>query len=269
MRIPTDQIDATALPRDRTTLDQDALTELQLSIAASGLRTPIEVFAQAEGYGLISGFRRLAAVRALHALTGTEQWASIEATLRTPTNRTAALTAMVDENEIRADISPFERARICVEAMREGHYETLDAAVLGLFPNASRQKRSRLRVMAHVAEELGDFLAEPETLTTNQLVRLGTALGNGWSDLIMTAITQYPTRSAEAQWKTLANVISETEEETSTPRRPKRVARVNDAVTIRRERSPQGWVIHLTGPKAGSSLATKVLEEIERGFRPG
>lgn len=266
MHIPTKDIDATALTRDRTTLDEAAMQELQLSIASTGLRTPVEVFATDHGYGLISGFRRLHAIRGLHAMTGLAQWETIEATLRTPTDRTAALTAMVEENEIRADLSPFERARICVEAVRETHYQTLDAAVTGLYPNASRQKRSRLRVMALAVEEIGDHLAEPETLTSNQLVRLGNALGNGWGELILTALEQYPTRSAEKQWKTLAPVITEAEEERSTPRRPKRVAKVKNAVTIRRERTKQGWIIHLTGPQASSGLATEVLEEIERGF---
>ena len=264
MHIPTDQIDETALTRDRTTRDPDALVELQLSIATAGLRTPIEVFATETGYGLISGFRRLAAVRALHATTGFKQWTTIEATLRAPQTTADALHAMVEENEIREDISPWERARICVEAMRDGHYETLDAAVGGLFPNASRQKRSRLRVMALAAEELDDYLAEPETLTANKLVRLGNALGNGWGELILTALEQYPTRSAEAQWKTLANVIAETEEETSTPRRPKRVARVKDAVVLRRERTKQGWVIHITGPEASGAKTTELLFGIER-----
>jgi ParB family chromosome partitioning protein len=68
--LPLAEIDEDSLIRDRTALDADALTELRLSIAVSGLRMPIEVYELAEPrgphrYGLISGFRRLAAVRAL------------------------------------------------------------------------------------------------------------------------------------------------------------------------------------------------------------
>ena len=44
-QIPTHLIDAEALPRDRTHLDASALTELRLSIATNGLRTPVEVYA--------------------------------------------------------------------------------------------------------------------------------------------------------------------------------------------------------------------------------
>ncbi len=74
-RIPLAEIDDDALARDRNCLDEDALTELRLSIAASGLRMPVELFALSEPrpphrYGLLSGLRRLHAYRALHELTG-------------------------------------------------------------------------------------------------------------------------------------------------------------------------------------------------------
>lgn len=42
--IPLELIDADALVRDRMVLDADELMELQTSIAAHGLRLPIEVF---------------------------------------------------------------------------------------------------------------------------------------------------------------------------------------------------------------------------------
>jgi len=78
--IPLPEIDDTALTRDRTGLDDAALTELRLSIAANGLRQPIEVFplpdpvippsGPALRYGLISGLRRLHAFHGLLELTG-------------------------------------------------------------------------------------------------------------------------------------------------------------------------------------------------------
>ena len=68
--LPLDAIAADALTRDRAAIDPTALEELKASILAPGLRMPIEVFELADPdgprrYGLISGFRRLAAVRAL------------------------------------------------------------------------------------------------------------------------------------------------------------------------------------------------------------
>ena len=82
-QIPTHLIDDHALPRDRTQLDATALTELRLSIASHGLRTPIEVFSLPDGYALISGFRRLSAYRALHTLTQNPGYATIAATILT------------------------------------------------------------------------------------------------------------------------------------------------------------------------------------------
>jgi ParB family chromosome partitioning protein len=92
--IPLTEIDAAALTRDRSGLDDDALTGLRLSIAVSGLRMPVELFALPEPenaapnpphrYGLISGLRRLHAYRALHELTGDDRYAEIPAFLRPP-----------------------------------------------------------------------------------------------------------------------------------------------------------------------------------------
>ncbi|WP_299601739.1 ParB N-terminal domain-containing protein [uncultured Tateyamaria sp.] len=64
------QIDAHALPRDRDTHDAEAQNELEMSILTSGLRQPIEIWQLSQPrddhrYGLISGFRRLAAARTL------------------------------------------------------------------------------------------------------------------------------------------------------------------------------------------------------------
>ncbi len=63
-RIALAEIDDAALTRDRSGLDETALTELRLSIAASGLRMPVELFALSEPrpphrYGLLTGLRRL------------------------------------------------------------------------------------------------------------------------------------------------------------------------------------------------------------------
>ena len=79
-QIPLAEIDDNALTRDRSGLGADALTELKTSIAASGLRQPVELFALSDPrpphrYGLLSGLRRLAAFRDLHELTGQERYA--------------------------------------------------------------------------------------------------------------------------------------------------------------------------------------------------
>ncbi len=105
-RVPLAEIDDAALTRDRNGLDEDALNELRLSIAASGLRMPVELFALSEprpphNYGLLSGLRRLHAYRALHELTGQDRYAAIPAFLRSPGTMAEAVASMVEENEIR------------------------------------------------------------------------------------------------------------------------------------------------------------------------
>ena len=112
--VPLAVIDSGALTRDRTGLDPEPQTELELSIRASGLRQPVELFPLAaprgdERYGLLSGYRRLLAFRELHARHG-EPYAAIPAFLRERTTLAAALAAMVEENEIRAPLPPSSAA---------------------------------------------------------------------------------------------------------------------------------------------------------------
>ena len=72
LSLPIAEIDPAALIRDRTRLNEEALAELMISIAGTGLRQPIEVWAFPEPfeslcYGLISGARRLTVVGGLLA----------------------------------------------------------------------------------------------------------------------------------------------------------------------------------------------------------
>jgi ParB family chromosome partitioning protein len=97
-----------ALARDRTGLDPEPLRELRDSILKSGLRLPVELFPLAEPsgdhrYGIVSGFRRVAAYRELHGW-GMEQYASIAAFVRAPRELAQTLAAMVEENAVRADL---------------------------------------------------------------------------------------------------------------------------------------------------------------------
>jgi ParB family chromosome partitioning protein len=90
--LPLAEIAPHALLRDRTALDPQALQLLQHSIAAEGLRTPIEVWQlstprEQHKYGLISGLRRLTACRALGHTT-------IPAFLRAPQTIAQALASM-------------------------------------------------------------------------------------------------------------------------------------------------------------------------------
>lgn len=273
MRIPLDQIDPHALIRDRSLIDSAALEELKCSIAASGLRQPVEVFQTETGYGLISGYRRLAAVKGLHELTGAEKYAEIDAVLRTPADRQAAFAAMVEENDMRQDISPWERAAIAHNAVAARVFDTLDAALTAVYPNAARQKRAKLRAIADVVEALDGILTDPELISETRLLRIAAVRNLGWGELIETALLEGSDLPA-AQWDRLRPVLEEAEmlvkaSRPTTPNRPRRLSRPRGNITVRRERTRSGYLLHVTGAGATGALMDDVLKEIERWLSPG
>ena len=195
------EIDDAALTRDRGGLDEAALTELRLSIAASGLRMPVELFTLSEPrppyrYGLLSGLRRLHAYRALFDLTGNDRYAAIPAFLRAPGSMAEALTSMVEENEIRAELSPWERGRIALLAREQGVFGTIEEAVAKLYPAANRMKRARLRSVAYLIDELDGFLTNPEGLNQHRLQRIEAAFKAGFGNVIQTALEQVPLKQS-------------------------------------------------------------------------
>jgi ParB family chromosome partitioning protein len=224
--IPLSAIEAEALPRDRTGLAPEALAELQASILASGLRQPIEVFAAAPDpgdapgdapedapgdapgdapaeaaprYGLISGYRRIAAFRALCSGPDDPRFARIPAFVRRPADEAEALADMIAENEIRADLSPWEKGRIVVESRDQGLFDTLDDAVARLYPALDRNRRARIRAVAEVVDAFGyDTLERPESLNQHQLSRLANTIRAGLADLILHALSQSSETSPEA-----------------------------------------------------------------------
>jgi ParB family chromosome partitioning protein len=282
-QIPLTEIHATALTRDREGLDPEPLRELRLSIAANGLRQPIEVYALPEPveknghprrYGLISGLRRLMAFEENHDLTGDPRYATIPAFLRPRGTLAEALATMVEENEIRAGLSPWERGRIAWLAQRQEIFPTIEEAVLRLYPMASRMKRARLSAVAQVVEEFNGVLTNPETLSLRQCLRIATALQAGFGEVIHTALEESKPDNPQAQWKLLAPILTEAETplpETPKPRPgcPRRVARPRPGLTIRREQTRDGWCLHFTGREATSWMLDDVFGDIERMYGPG
>ena len=105
-------------------------------------------------YGLISGWRRLAALKALHAETGEARFATVQALVRRPETAADAYVNMVEENEIRLGLSHYERARVAALATERGIFESEKKALLALFATASRAKRSRIRAFLDIYHAL-------------------------------------------------------------------------------------------------------------------
>lgn len=171
-----DAVDEGWLVRDRLSVDAEELETLRESIRAHGQRTAIEVVDHGKGtmprYGLISGWRRLAALRELHRETGEDRFAHVLAVLRRPETAGDAYVAMVEENEIRAGLSYYERARIAAKAVEAGVFPNPKIALQRLYASASRSRRSKIGSFLTIHEALGDRLRFPAAIPE----RLGLAL---------------------------------------------------------------------------------------------
>lgn len=169
-KLPLDRIVLRHLARDRMVLDEEEMTALMASLEARGQQTPIEVLPIGDGtYGLISGLRRMEALRRL----GQEE---VLAILRRPETSQAAYQAMVEENEIRADLSFYERAQIAVAAVGQGVYPSTKAAVKGLFAHAPATKRSKITKFVTICEELGGVLRFPAAIPEHLGIKLAQAM---------------------------------------------------------------------------------------------
>lgn len=210
--LPLEQIQDHALVRDRAIVDRDELAALRASIMKNGLRLPIEVFPleTPEGphlYGLISGYRRLVAMREIYQGTELEDYRMIKAIIRIPETHVETVEAMVEENEVRAELSQFERGRIAVLAAQAGTYGNVEEAVDGLFPFASRAKRSKIRSFSLIFQELGDLLNFPDQLSERQGLRLSAALREGAEGRIRQSLGMADPQDSEAEWAVLLPII--------------------------------------------------------------
>ncbi|MCE6967128.1 ParB/RepB/Spo0J family partition protein [Cereibacter sphaeroides] len=173
LRLALDRVEESWLVRDRLGIEAEELDSLMASLASHGQRSPIEVADMGEGrFGLISGWRRVTALRRLLATTGEERFASVLAILRRPETAAEAYVAMVEENEIRLGLSYFERARIAAKAVEAGVFPTEKAALQQLYASASRARRSKIGSFLGIYQALDGALRFPAALPE----RLGLAL---------------------------------------------------------------------------------------------
>ncbi len=274
--LPIDQIDEASMVRDRTLLEKDELDELQASIAANGLRLPIEVYKTEDGYGLLSGYRRLLAMRNLHELTNMREYATIKALVRPATDAATAFAAMVEENEVRANLSHFERGRIAVIAAKQGAFTNTEEAINALFASGSAAKRSKVKSFAEVFEYLGDMLKFPEDLTERRGLRLATALRQGGEGALRDALEiagRY--KRADEEWAALEPVVEAQIEGTApvTKRgRPKAppvpgwhgdTLQLSNGISLRKESDSHGYFIRVQGKHVTADLLEGVMEHVQ------
>lgn len=174
-RLPLDAVEIDYLVRDRLGIDVEEMAALVESIRLHGQRTPIEVTEIAPGrFGLISGWRRLTALRQLAGETGEARYQAVLALLRRPETAGAAYVAMVEENEIRLGLSYYERARIVGRAVEQGVFADDRSALQALFAAASRAKRSKIGSFLRLWRALDGSLRFPAAIPE----RLGLGLAH-------------------------------------------------------------------------------------------
>lgn len=201
------------LVRDRILAQDEDLAALMASLRARGQQTPIDVVDLGGGrYGLISGWRRLSALRLLTAETGEARFETVQALLRRPAESSDAYVAMVEENEIRVGLSYYERARIVAKLVDQGVYQTTQRALQSLFSTASRAKRSKIGTFIGIVAALDGVLMHPAQISE----RLGLALAHalvadaGFAARIRDRLAALGPLDAESEQALLAVLLAET-----------------------------------------------------------
>jgi ParB family chromosome partitioning protein len=276
LSIPLAAIEAEHLSRDRLALDDAELAELKASIRTHGLRMPIEVLALpasggAPRFGLISGWRRLQALRALRAETGEDRFSRAKALVRDPRDASEAYVAMVEENEIRADLSHYERGRIAAVAAGQGAFASVEAAVDVLFGAGSRAKRSKIRSFAQLHEALGDLLRFGPALSERAGLRLAQALRAAGAPALRRALASAGARTAEAEWRALEPVVLAVERDEGRVARPRtgrpperERRRLAGGIVLEIARREGEASLRLLGPGLGEEILDDLAREAER-----
>lgn len=206
-RISLDAIQTDYLVRDRSVVDADEMNALKASIRANGQQTAIEVVSKgSQTYGLISGWRRLTALRELLQEGGID---TILAIVRRPSDAAAAYLAMVEENEIRSGLSFYERGRIVTKAVDEGAFDTDKTALTALFHAVPRAKRSKIGSFVRIVRALDEVLRFPTVLSEKSGLALAQALTHdaGLAERFQKHLGQAPATSPETELATIAAMI--------------------------------------------------------------
>lgn len=210
-RVALAAIDEGYLVRDRVLLDAEDMQVLCDSLRARGQQTAIEVVALGnDRWGLISGARRVSALKRLHAETNDPKFGTVLAISRQPGDSAAAYLAMVEENEIRVGLSYYERARIVVRAVEKGVYGSDRQALAALFQAASRAKRSKIGSFLRIVRALDADLRFPAALTERSGLALAAALERDETleQRLISALQAACRETAESEAQVIARAIA-------------------------------------------------------------
>ena len=260
--LPLDAIAPDHLARDRLPVEDAEALALRASLAAHGQRTPIEVtpLQGALPYGLISGWRRLTALKALHAETGDPRFATVQALVRRPDTAADAYVAMVEENEIRVGLSQYERARVAARATERGVFPSEKAALLALFATASRPKRSRIRSFLELYHALDGALRFPAAMPERLGLQLVELVRTGGAARIAAALAEADPRSPETELALLADLVRRPRD----VRRPVPRASLLPGVTLADELRGSTLTLRLQGKGVTPALHEAVLGLLRR-----
>lgn len=252
------------LVRDRVLVDDAEMAALSASLRARGQQTPIEVADLGAGrFGLISGWRRLMALRRLHAETGEARFATVQALIRRPSDASDAYVAMVEENEIRVGLSYYERARIVLKAVDQGVYRDENAALRGLFSTASRAKRSKIGTFGTIVRALDGVLRFPGRLAERAGLQLAYALAGDrtLAARIAARLAASPPGSAEEEQAMIAAILAGPE----APRVTAATVEAAEGVLLSLTGTAPRARILLSGPAVGPDLADRLAAWLAGG----
>ncbi|WP_271952490.1 ParB/RepB/Spo0J family partition protein [Ruegeria faecimaris] len=267
-KISLDQIDPDFIRRDRMVEDEEAMAELLESLRVHGLRTPIEVSRVGDSFGLISGYRRLEAFKRLSQSDA--RFIEIPAFVREAGTGQGAYVSMVEENELRSNLSPYERGRVAVLAAGQGVFASTEAAVDVLFAAASKAKRSKVRSFAMVHEALGDLLQHPVSLSEKAGLKLASALRDGAQTRLRQALAGAGPLDSKSEWGLLEAAIKgvpDAEKAKSRGGRPQQVQRLTPVVlptggTIQAEVTSGELRLRIRGREISVDEAQKLIDQI-------
>jgi hypothetical protein len=213
-RLPLHLIDAEHLVRDRIAADPEEMAVLKDSIRQRGQQTAIEVVALEDGrFGLISGWRRLGALRYLLSETKEPAFETVLALVRNPADAAESYVAMVEENEIRVGLSYYERARIVARSVDRDVFRSDRVALAQLFAAVSRSKRSKIGQFVTLVRQLDQGLKYPTYITERSGLALVQALetDEGLAQRLITALKAVPNRDADEEGAIISRSVSRSE----------------------------------------------------------